>query len=132
MKKLTLMEYSFSFVIMCILLVLPLIIYKIVIQEKTREKVMLSYIEKNKNQILTKTQSKYLICNKYNCVANYQSLLSNKLINTDREKNAFKKGQFYIFDIKDEKIDYRIIGNEKEMKDYKDLFQLSLFISAVM
>ena len=122
-------KYLFHLGLLYILCSIPYSIYEIVKQEQTKEKVILSYINKNKSQILEKTQSQYLVCNKTNCIANYYSLVSDNLLNTKREKKAFRKGQFYIFTVENNKIKYKMIWNEQELKEDKNLFLLSLFIS---
>lgn len=122
-------KYLYHIGLIYILCFIPYSIYEIVKQEQTKENVILSYINKNKPQILEKTQSQYLVCNKMNCVANYYSLVSDNLLNTKREKKAFRKGQFYIFSVENNKIKYKMIWNEQEMKEDKNLFLLSLFIS---
>ena len=122
-------KYLYHIGLLYILCSIPYSIYEIVKQEQTKEKVILSYINKNKSQILEKTQSQYLVCNKTNCIANYYSLVSDNLLNTKREKKAFRKGQFYIFSVENNKIKYKMIWNEQELKEDKNLFLLSLFIS---
>lgn len=122
-------KYLYHIGLLYILCSIPYSIYEIVKQEQTKEKVILSYINKNKSQILEKTQSQYLVCNKTNCIANYYSLVSDNLLNTKREKKAFRKGQFYIFTVENNKIKYKMIWNEQELKEDKNLFLLSLFIS---
>ncbi|HCJ8471360.1 TPA: hypothetical protein NV714_005279 [Escherichia coli] len=125
-------KYLYHIGLLYILCSIPYSIYEIVKQEKTKENVILSYINKNKSQILEKTQSQYLVCNKTKCIANYYSLVSDNLLNTKREKKAFRKGQFYIFSIENNKIKYKMIWNEQELKEDKNLFLLSLFISPKM
>lgn len=122
-------KYLYHIGLLYILCSIPYSIYEIVKQEQTKEKVILSYINKNKSQILEKTQSQYLVCNKTNCIANYYSLVSDNLLNTKREKKAFRRGQFYIFNVENNKIKYKMIWNEQELKEDKNLFLLSLFIS---
>lgn len=122
-------KYLYHIGLLYILCSIPYSIYEIVKQEQTKENVILSYINKNKSQILEKTQSQYLVCNKTKCIANYYSLVSDNLLNTKREKKAFRKGQFYIFNVENNKIKYKMIWNEQEMKEDKNLFLLSLFIS---
>ena len=122
-------KYLYHIGLLYILCSIPYSIYEIVKQEQTKENVILSYINKNKSQILEKTQSQYLVCNKTNCIANYYSLVSDNLLNTKREKKAFRKGQFYIFSVENNKIKYKMIWNEQELKEDKNLFLLSLFIS---
>ena len=122
-------KYLYHIGLLYILCSIPYSIYEIVKQEQTKENVILSYINKNKSQILEKTQSQYLVCNKTNCIANYYSLVSDNLLNTKREKKAFRKGQFYIFSVENNKIKYEMIWNEQELKEDKNLFLLSLFIS---
>ena len=122
-------KYLYHIGLLYIFCSIPYSIYEIVKQEQTKEKVILSYINKNKSQILEKTQSQYLVCNKTNCIANYYSLVSDNLLNTKREKKAFRKGQFYIFSVENNKIKYKMIWNEQELKEDKNLFLLSLFIS---
>ena len=122
-------KYLYHIGLLYILCSIPYSIYEIVKQEQTKENVILSYINKNKSQILKKTQSQYLVCNKTNCIANYYSLVSDNLLNTKREKKAFRKGQFYIFTVENNKIKYKMIWNEQELKEDKNLFLLSLFIS---
>lgn len=122
-------KYLYHIGLLYILCSIPYSIYEIVKQEQTKEKVILSYINKNKSQILEKTQSQYLVCNKTNCIANYYSLVSDNVLNTKREKKAFRRGQFYIFNVENNKINYKMIWNEQELKEDKNLFLLSLFIS---
>lgn len=122
-------KYLYHIGLLYILCSIPYSIYEIVKQEQTKEKVILSYINKNKSQILEKTQSQYLVCNKTNCIANYYSLVSDNVLNTKREKKAFRRGQFYIFNVENNKIKYKMIWNEQELKEDKNLFLLSLFIS---
>lgn len=122
-------KYLYHIGLLYIFCSIPYSIYEIVKQEQTKENVILSYINKNKSQILEKTQSQYLVCNKTNCIANYYSLVSDNLLNTKREKKAFRKGQFYIFSAENNKIKYKMIWNEQELKEDKNLFLLSLFIS---
>lgn len=122
-------KYLYHIGLLYILCSIPYSIYEIVKQEQTKENVILSYINKNKSQILEKTQSQYLVCNKTNCIANYYSLVSDNLLNTKREKKAFRKGQFYIFNVENNEIKYKMIWNEQELKEDKNLFLLSLFIS---
>lgn len=122
-------KYLYHIGLLYILCSIPYSIYEIVKQEQTKEKVILSYINKNKSQILEKTQSQYLVCNKTNCIANYYSLVSDNVLNTKREKKAFRRGQFYIFSVENNKIKYKMIWNEQELKEDKNLFLLSLFIS---
>lgn len=122
-------KYLYHIGLLYILCSIPYSIYEIVKQEQTKENVILSYINKNKSQILKKTQSQYLVCNKTNCIANYYSLVSDSVLNTKREKKAFRRGQFYIFSVENNKIKYKMIWNEQELKEDKNLFLLSLFIS---
>jgi len=122
-------KYLYHIGLLYILCSIPYSIYEIVKQEQTKENVILSYINKNKSQILKKTQSQYLVCNKTNCIANYYSLVSDNVLNTKREKEAFRRGQFYIFSVKNNKIKYKMIWNEQELKEDKNLFLMSLFIS---
>lgn len=122
-------KYLYNIGLLYILCSIPYSIYEIVKQEQTKENVILSYINKNKSQILKKTQSQYLVCNKTNCIANYYSLVSDSVLNTKREKKAFRRGQFYIFSVENNKIKYKMIWNEQELKEDKNLFLLSLFIS---
>lgn len=125
-------KYLYHIGLLYIFCSIPYSIYEIVKQEQTKENVILSYINKNKSQILEKTQSQYLVCNKTNCIANYYSLVSDNLLNTKREKKAFRKGQFYIFTVENNKIKYKMIWNEQELEEDKNLFLLSLFISPKM
>lgn len=95
-------------------------------EEKTAiSNIMNPYIEANKNQILNKESNDNLACNKNECIANYNSLVSAGLIKTEDDKKVFKEGQYYIFSTENNKIHFRVVKSNSEIKDEQDALMLS-------
>lgn len=87
--------------------------------------IMNPYIEANKNQIFNKESNDSLACNKNECLANYNSLVSAGLIKTEDDKKVFQEGQYYIFTTEKNKIHFRVVKSNSEIKDEQDAFMLS-------